>query len=104
MTEIEYKKMRMERRKKSRELLERAKSVGFVYPPDLHYLWEYMQDKNIGLPFCLGMIYQLGYSDAKKAVNTPTDQSEVLTATHTTTLGCYIHSTMNEPDVQEGDA
>lgn len=43
-------------------------------------------------------------SGHKKAVNTPTDQSEVLTATHTTTLGCYIHSTMNEPDVQEGDA
>ncbi len=63
MTQLEYKKMRMERRKKSRELLDRAKSVGFTYPQDLHYLWDFMRDKNIGLPYCLGMIYNLGFLD-----------------------------------------
>ena len=66
MTQFEYKKMRMERRKKSRELLDRAKATGLVYPPDLHYLWEFMQEKNIGLPYCLGMIYNLGFTDGKK--------------------------------------
>lgn len=63
MTQLEYKKMRMERRKKSRELLDRAKAAGFTYPPDLHYLWEFMRDKNIGLSYCLGMIYNLGFID-----------------------------------------
>ena len=63
MTQLEYKKMRMERRKKSRELLDRAKSAGFTYPPDLYYLWDFMRDKNIGLSYCLGMIYNLGFID-----------------------------------------
>ncbi len=60
MTQIEYKKVRMERRKKNRELLDKARAVGFEYPHDLPYLWEFMQEKNIGLPYCLGMIYNLG--------------------------------------------
>ena len=63
MEQLEYKKMRMERRKKSRELLDRAKSVGFTYPPDLYHLWYFMWDKNIGLSYCLGMIYNLGFID-----------------------------------------
>ena len=63
MTKLEYKKMEMERRKKSRELLDKAKAAGFSYPPDLHYFWQYMQDKKIGLPYCLGMIYNLGLLD-----------------------------------------
>lgn len=63
--EIKYKKIRMERRRKSRELLDRAKSAGFCYPPDLHYFWEFMQEKNIGLPYCLGMIYNLGYLNGR---------------------------------------
>ena len=63
---IEYKKIRMDRRRKSRELLDKAKTAGFSYPPDLHYFWEFMQEKNIGLPYCLGMIYNLGYLDAKE--------------------------------------
>lgn len=71
MTRIEYKKMRMERQKKSHELLEQARSIGFVYPADLHYFWEYMQEKNIGLWYCLGMVYQLGYVDAKKQPTPP---------------------------------
>lgn len=93
MTQIEYKKIRMERRKKSRELLEQARSVGFVYPADLHYFWEYMQEKNIGLPFCLGMIYQLGYADAKKAASPQADQSKGLTENETTETGYRDHCT-----------
>lgn len=80
MTKIEYKKILMERRQKCRTLFDKAKSAGFVYPADLPLLWDYMQEKNIGLPFCLGMVYQFGYIDAKEAANTPTDQSEALTA------------------------
>lgn len=67
MTRLEYKKMLMERRRKERERLERAKSAAPGYPADLRYFWEYMQDKNIGLPFCLGMVYSLGYADGKEA-------------------------------------
>ena len=66
MTQIEYKKMRMERRKKNREQMERAKSAGFIYPADLVYFWEFMQEKNMGIRYCLGMVYQLGFVDAQK--------------------------------------
>lgn len=73
--------MRMERRKKSRELLKQAQSIGFVYPADLHYFWDYMQESNIGLAYCLGMVYQLGYADAKKAAqgaaNTPSGKEKI---------------------------
>lgn len=65
MTKLEYAKIRNERRSKSRELLDRAKTAGFTYPPDLHYFWDFMQDKNIGPPYCLGMIYNLGYLAGK---------------------------------------
>lgn len=68
MTQLEYKKMRMERRKKSRELLDRAKAAGSTYPPDLWYFWDFMQEKNIGLPYCLGMIYNLGFLDGRKEI------------------------------------
>lgn len=63
MTQLEYKKIRMERRKKSRNLLDRAQALGVTYPPDLHYFWEFMQEKDIGLSYCLGMIYNLGFLD-----------------------------------------
>lgn len=63
MTQLEYKKMRMERRRKSCELFDRAKAADLMYPPDLYYLWDFMQEKNIGLPHCLGMIYNLGFID-----------------------------------------
>ena len=63
MTQLEYKKIRMERRKKNRELLDKARAVGFEYPHDLPYLWEFMQEKDIGLSYCLGMIYNLGFLD-----------------------------------------
>lgn len=89
MTKLEYKKIKMERRRKCRELWERAKSVGFVYPYDLHYFWEYMQDKNIGLSYCLGMIYQLGYVDAKNAPVSPT--KETTDAQTTPETGCQGH-------------
>lgn len=61
MTKLEYAKIRNERRRNSRELLDKAKSAGFTYPHDLHYLWDFMREKEIGLPYCLGMIYNLGY-------------------------------------------
>lgn len=63
MTKAEYNKMRLERHKKNVEQFDRAKKVGCEYPPDLHYLWDFMQKKNIGLPYCLGMIYNLGLLD-----------------------------------------
>lgn len=55
---------------KARELRElqvlideaQAEAAGLVYPPDLHYLWEFMQEKNIGLPYCLVMIYNLYFT------------------------------------------
>ena len=42
-------------------------------------------------------------SGYKKASNPHADQSKGLNAPSTTTPGCYIHSTMNEPDIQEED-
>lgn len=63
MTKAEYKKMRLETHKKTVERFDRAKKVGWEYPPDLHYLWDFMQKKSIGLPYCLGMIYNLGLLD-----------------------------------------
>lgn len=66
MTKLEYAKIRMERRKNSRLLLDRAISVGMKYPVDLHYFWDFMQAKGVGLPYCLGMIYNLGFSDGSK--------------------------------------
>lgn len=65
MNQKEYLKMRMERRRISRELFERAQKAGCDYPSDLIYLWDFMQGKNIGIRFCLGMIYSLGYLDGK---------------------------------------
>ena len=56
----------MNRRRRSRELLDKARTAGVSYPPDLHYFWEFMQEKNIGLSCCLGMIYNLGYLNAKE--------------------------------------
>lgn len=77
MTRLEWKKIEANRRKIEHDRMEQARSVGFVYPPDLHYFWEYMQKKGIGLPYCLGMVYQLGFvAGQKKAASYPTDQSE----------------------------
>lgn len=68
-TKLEYLKRRAARRKKSRELWDRAMTAGFSYPPDLHYFWEFMREKNIGLPYCLGMIYNLGFLDGQEKGN-----------------------------------
>lgn len=70
MTRLEYKKICAERRKKSRDLLDKAKSEGYEYPPDLHYFWDFMQEKNIGLQYCLGMIYNLGLLDGMQRTET----------------------------------
>lgn len=77
MTRLEYKTMRAARRRKNRELLDRAKTID-AYPADLHYFWDFMQEKNIGLPFCLGMIYNLGFLDGseKKAKTDETTDCE----------------------------
>lgn len=66
MTELEWKKIRSERRKKSRALLDEAKAAEVTYPADLPYLWDFMQEKNIGLPYCLGMIYSLGFLNGSR--------------------------------------
>lgn len=66
MTELEWKKIRSERRKKSRALLDEAGAAEVTYPADLHYLWDFMQEKNIGLPYCLGMIYNLGFLNGSR--------------------------------------
>ncbi|GFI60893.1 hypothetical protein IMSAG049_00042 [Clostridiales bacterium] len=63
MTKLEYQKMRVERRRKSHELLSRAQTANCTYLPDLIYFWEFMQEKNAGIRYCLGMIYKLGFAD-----------------------------------------
>lgn len=67
------------------------KTVAIAFPEKFSHVYSLTAD---------GVTYiNSGY---KKAVNTPTDQSEVLTARHTSTHGCYTHLTMNQPDFQEG--
>ena len=65
MTRLEYKKIQVATRKKSRDLLDKIIAADVPYPSDLHYLWEFMQANNMGLRICLGYIYSLGYLDCE---------------------------------------
>lgn len=63
---LEYKRVQSERRRKGRAMYERALSAGVAYPMGLERLWDYMQEKGIGIRFCLGMIYSIGLLDGIK--------------------------------------
>ena len=65
MTRLEYKKIQVATRKKSRDLLDRVIAADVQSPPDLHYLWTFMQEKNRGLESCIDVIYCLGYLDCE---------------------------------------
>lgn len=49
MTRLEYKKIQVATRKKSRDLLDRVIAADVQSPPDLHYLWTFMQEKKQGI-------------------------------------------------------
>lgn len=49
MTRLEYKKIQIATRKKCHDLLERVIAADVQSPPDLHYLWTFMQEKKQGI-------------------------------------------------------